>query len=138
MKTIKVGRKTVRVYSDNFEYFQPNTRCCGDCSIRAVAKATGQTWYTVFDDLVVIAREMQTMPNDTKVVDKYLKGKGFVWVPIDVSDGGSRPKVSEFAKKHSETCVIRISSHLTSSKDNKFYDIWDCGGRSMYGYWIKK
>lgn len=138
MKKVKFGRKTVNVYYDNFEYFQPNSHSCGDCALRAVAKATNQTWYTVFDDLIPIARKMQRMPNDTEVIGKYLEEKGFKWVPIKVEYGDSRPLVHEFAKNHEETCVLRVSHHLTSSGKGKYYDIWDCGDNSLYGYWIKK
>lgn len=138
-RKIKVGRKTITVNNDNFEYFQPNTaHSCGDCALRAVVKATNSNWYSVFDGLIPVARRMQRMPNDTEVIDAYLKEKGFVWVPIKVEKGESRPTVAEFAKNHNETCVIRVSHHLTSSSNGKFYDIWDCGDYSMYGYWIKK
>lgn len=138
MKTMKIGRKTIKYNSENFEYFQPNTHDCGDCVLRAVVKATNTSWYTVFDALVPIAREMQRMPNDREVVDKYLKGKGFVWVPITPKRGESRPTVKQFAKEHKETCVLSVASHLTSCEGGKFYDTWDCGDKSLYGYWIKK
>ena len=138
MKTIKVGRKTIKYESENFEYFQPNTHSCGDCSIRAVVKATNSNWYTVFDGLTEIARKMQTLPNDRKVVDKYLKDKGFTWVPVNPRSGEKRPTVKQFAKEHKETCVLSVASHLTSCRGGKFYDTWDCGNRSLYGYWIKK
>ena len=138
MKTMKVGRRTIKYESDNFEYFQPNDHVCGDCALRAVAKATSATWYTVFDALVPIARKRQTMPNDREVVDEYLRSKGFVWVPITPKRGEKRPTVKGFAKKHKEPCVLSVASHYTSSKDGKFYDIWDCGDKSLYGYWIKK
>lgn len=138
MKTIKVGRKTIKYESANFEYFQPNVHSCGDCAVRAVAKATNSTWYTVYDGLAKVGREMQRMPNDREVVDKYLRDKGFVWVPIKPQRGETRPTVKEFAKEHKLPCVLSVASHYTSSRDGKFYDIWDCGDKSLYGYWIKK
>ena len=138
MKTMKVGRKTIKYCSDNFEYFQPNVHECGDCTIRAIAKATNSTWYTVFDGLVPIARELQMVLNEREVADKYLKNKGFTWVPIKPERGEKRPTVSEFARDHKGTYVISVAGHLTSCKDGKFYDTWDCGSKSMYGYWVKK
>lgn len=138
MKKIKVGCKTINVYYDNFEYFQPNSHACGDCALRAVAKVTKESWYTVFDALVPIARKRQVMPNDTDVIGEYLESKGFKWVPITVEKGDTRPIVSDFAKEHKEPCVLRVSHHLTSCEGGKYYDIWDCGDHSLYGYWIKK
>lgn len=137
-KIIKIGRKKVRIYHDNFEYFQPNDHICGDCSVRAVAKALGKTWYTVYDKLCEIGRKMQLMPAEREVVDKYLTDEGFVWVPIKVSRGMKRPKVSEFAKQNTNPAVLSLSGHYSSSRDGKYYDIWDCGNYSIYGYWIKK
>lgn len=122
----------------NFEYFQPNTHKCGDCAVRAVVKATNSSWYTVFDDLIPIARKMQLMPNDRKVIGKYLESKGFKWVPIKVTKGSKRPTVKEFANKYVGTYVLSLASHLTAVVNNKYYDIWDCGNRSLYGYWVKE
>ena len=73
-----------------------------------------------------------------EVADKYLKSKGFTWIPIKPDRGEKRPTVSEFARDHKGTYVISVAGHLTSCKDGKFYDIWDCGSKSMYGYWVKK
>ena len=138
MDSIKVGRKTVLFSHKNFEYFQPNDHSCGDCALRATAKALGKTWYQTFDALVPIARRMQRMPNDTEVVGELLKENGFVWRPIKVERGDTRPTVAEFAADHTEKCVLRVASHLVACGEGKYYDIWDCGGRSLYGYWIKK
>lgn len=138
LKTIKVGRKTVKVYHDNFEYFQPNDHVCGDCSIRAVSCVLHTSWHETLDKLVVAAHHLTDSPTSTECVGEVLKEYGFVWHAIDVSEGGKRPKVSEFAKKHNEPCVLRVSSHLVGSRDGKYHDIWDCGEKCLYGYWVKK
>lgn len=130
--------KKIDKEKSNFEYFQPNTHKCGDCAVRAVVKATNSSWYTVFDDLIPIARKMQLMPNDRKVIGKYLESKGFRWVPIKVSKGSKRPTVKEFASKYTGIYVLSLASHLTAVANNKYYDIWDCGNRSLYGYWVKE
>ena len=135
---IKVGRRKVKKFYDNFEYFQPNDHICGDCSVRAVAKALNRSWYVVYDKLCKIGREMQMMPNEREVVDKYLTEEGFVWQAVKVSKGMKRPKVSKFAEDNTNPAVLSLSGHYSSSKGGKYYDIWDCGGYSIYGYWIKK
>ena len=138
LKTIKAGRKTVKVYHDNFEYYQPNDHICGDCSIRAVAGALGITWHTALDKLVEKAHKLTDAPTSTECVGALLLDNGFKWHPIDVSGGGKRPKVSEFVKSHDTTCVLRVSSHLVHSRNGHYRDIWDCGEKSLYGYWEKK
>ncbi len=135
---IKIGRKKVKVCHDNFKYYQPNDHVCGDCSVRAVSKALGKTWYQVYDKLCEIGREMQLMPADREVVDRYLTREGFVWHAIKVSKGSVRPKVSEFAKQNTNPTVMSLSGHYSSSMGGSYYDIWDCGDYSIYGYWIKK
>lgn len=138
IKTIKAGRKTVKVYHENFQYFQPNDHVCGDCSIRAVSGALGISWHTALDRLVEKAHKLSDAPTSTECVGALLTENGFKWHPIDVSDGGKRPKVHEFAKGHSSTCVLRVSSHLVCSVGGYYKDIWDCGEKCLYGYWEKK
>ena len=139
LKIIKAGRSKIKVYHSNFEYFQPNVHICGDCAVRAVAKALDKTWYDVYDKLCEVGRKMQLMPSEREVVGKYLESEGFVWVPISVRGGSKRPKVAEFAADHKNaSAVMSLANHYTSSKNGKYYDIWDCGFSAVYGYWIKK
>lgn len=44
LSVLKRGRQTIQVYHKNFEYYRPNTHKCGDCAIRAVAKALDVSW----------------------------------------------------------------------------------------------
>ena len=136
--TIKIGRKKVKVCHENFEYYQPNDHVCGDCSVRAVSKAVGKTWYQVYDKLCEIGRKMQMMPSEREVVGQYLESEGFVWVSDKVSKGSTRKKVFEFAKDNTKPAVMSLSGHYCASLGGKYYDIWDCGRYSVYGYWIKK
>lgn len=138
LRTIKVGRKSVNVYHDNFMYFQPNDHVCGDCSIRAVSGALGIGWHSALDKLVEKAHLLSDAPTSTDCVGALLLDNGFKWHAVDVSGGGKRPKVSEFAKGKKGTYVLRVSSHLVCSANGYYKDIWDCGEKCMYGYWEKK
>ena len=136
-QVINIGRRKIVIAHDNFEYYQPNDHICGDCAVRAISKAIQADWYKVYDDLVSIGRKQQRMPNEREVVDEYLKSKGFIWVPISVKGGNKRPTTAKFAEMHKEPAVLSLANHYTSSKDGKYYDIWDCGRSALYGYWIK-
>lgn len=125
----------MKVYHENFEYFQPNDHVCGDCSIRAVSAALGITWHTALDKLVEKAHKLSDAPTSTECVGALLIENGFKWHPIDVVGGGRRPKVHEFSKEHEGTCVLRVSNHLVCSSFGRYKDIWDCGEKSLYGYW---
>ena len=138
IKTIKDGRRTIKVYHDNFEYFQPNDHVAGDCSIRAVCGALNLSWHTALDKLVSHAHKLTEPPTSRESVDALLKENGFVWHPVSVLTGSKRPKVSDFCKKNEGTLVLSVASHLVCSKNGKYNDCWDCGEKCVYGYWEKK
>lgn len=132
-------REKITVYYDNFQYFQPNTHKCGDCHVRAVAKATDKTWLETFDGLHATARINQDPLGSCENITEYLKPLGFTWHAIKAEKGKKKPTVAEFAKEHPDgKYVLRVSNHVVGAEGGKYYDIWDCGDKSLYGYWEKK
>lgn len=127
----------------NFKYYQPNEKDIkdeyGDCVLRALTKAVNKTWLEVFDELIVIAREVQAMPNNKHTYEKYLVDiKGFTYKGISNKKGSKRPSVTEFAKEHrTGTYVVRLAHHIVTIVDGIYYDTWDSGNEKMYGYWEK-
>ena len=126
----------------NFVYFQPNKKDLkddyGDCVVRALCKVLDKTWIEVFDLLVEKARVSQCMPNGKEAYAGVLKDFGFVYHGVSNKKGTTRPLVKQFAKQTQAPAVARTAHHLTACVDGKFYDTWDSGDRSMYGYWIKE
>jgi hypothetical protein len=122
-------------------YFQPNPNKndnVGDCVVRAMCKATGLDWDTVFKGLFDIAFEKKMMPNSDEVWQEYLIQRGFKYNKLTVKKGSKRPTVNEFATKNKQgTFVLRVANHVVTSLDGYYYDTWDCGHKSMYGYWSK-
>ena len=137
IKTITIGRKKIQYWHDNFEYYQPNTHDCGDCAIRSVSKALNIDWLDSFNILCQSAIEFQEPTESCDNITNALKPYGFSWTPIKPKKGESRPTVSEFASEHRGTYILRVSGHVVRAKDNKYYDIWDSGDKSLYGYWVK-
>lgn len=139
LRTLKIGREKVNIYHDNFQYFQPNIHTCGDCHIRAVCAATGEEWLEAFDGLYRVARKSQYPLGSTESITDYLGEKGFTWVAIKPKRGQSRPTVAEFAKSHTKGhYVLRVSNHVVGAHHGHYHDTWDCGHKSLYGYWEKK
>ena len=129
--------------SKYYQYYQPNEKDVkdkyGDCVIRALTKALDMDWLNVFNELVPIAREMQAMPNMKSCYEEYLKQKGFKYTGISNRKGTKRPTVESFAKEHKiGTYYCNIANHCVTIKDGKYYDTWDCGYKSLYGYWTKE
>lgn len=123
-----------------YKYYQPNDKDVkdqyGDCVIRALTKVTGKEWTEVFDELVPIAREMKCMPNGKQVYEAYLKANGFEYFGISNKKGMKRPTVESFAKEHTTgSYFLRVANHCVAVADGKYYDTWDSGMKSLYGYW---
>lgn len=126
-----------------FTYYQPNGKdikdTFGDCVIRALTKVENKSWVEVFDELAPIAREMQCMPNGKPCYEEFLKRRGYEYVGVSNKRGTKRPTVSSFALAHKQGVFIaRVAHHIVAVIDGRFYDTWDSGWKSLYGYWVKK
>lgn len=126
-----------------YQYYQPNKKdlkdTYGDCVIRALTKVTSKSWLEVFDDLIPFARETQCMPNSKPAYENYLLSNGFEYVGVSNKKGTKRPTVDSFTKDHKEgTYILSVANHIVASVDGVYYDTWDSGSKSMYGYWVKK
>lgn len=126
-----------------FKYYQPNQKdlkdTYGDCVIRALTKATDKEWLEVFEELLPYARELQCMPNGKPCYEKYLTDNGFTYKGISNAKGTKRPTVQSFAKEHKEgVYVLRVANHLVAVTEGYYWDTWDSGDKSLYGYWVKE
>ena len=128
-----------------YVYFQPNEKDIkdqyGDCQIRALCKALDITWVEAFDLTVPICREVQTYTifgGSCNIGKGNLAKLGFQYVGISNKKGSVRPTVDEFAKSHpSGRYICKVASHVVAVVDGKYYDTWDCGYKSLYGYYLK-
>lgn len=130
------------VKSAKWKYYQPNKKDLkdkyGDCVIRALTKALNMEWLEVFDDMQPISRELQVPFNCKPCYEKYLEDKGFVYHGISNAKGTKRPTVQSFAKDNKEGIyILRVAHHIVTVEDGYFYDTWDSGSKSLYGYWKK-
>ena len=128
--------------SRNYKYYQPNKKdlkdTYGDCVIRALTKLTGKEWPQVFDELIPIAKEYQCMPNNKPCYETYLKQNGFTYKGISNKKGTKRPTVDRFAKDNPEGLYFLIvANHVVAVVDGIYYDTWESGSKSLYGYWSK-
>jgi hypothetical protein len=123
------------------KFFNPNpTKKTdrGDCVVRAMCKATGKDWNTVFIELCKLGMELKAMPNDKITWKEYLERNGFQYHKITVKKGSKRGTVAQFAEKNKKgTYVLSVANHLVTAEDGYYYDTWDCGEYSLYGYYEK-
>ena len=130
----------------SYKYYQPNDLDLqdkyGDCTIRALSKALNVTWLEAFDLTIPMCRENQ-VPNvffaPVKVRNKFLDELGFDYYGISNKRGSRRPTVAEFARKHKKgTYILNVANHEVACVDGVYYDTWDSGEKSLYGYYEKR
>lgn len=128
-----------------FVYFQPNKKDLkdkvGDCQIRAFCKALNLTWLEAFDLTMPICRELQTytiFDCDLSKTKAAMTALGFAYTGVSNKAGSKRPTVDEFAKAHPKgTFIVSVAHHVVAVVDGKYYDTWDSGYKSMYGWYEK-
>lgn len=129
-------------YSKRFVYYQPNEKDLkdkfGDCTIRALSKALGVTWLEAFDLAIPICRREQVtniFGGDLNLRKKMLEELVFSYTGVSNKRGTKRPTVDSFAKDHPKgRYICTVANHEVAVVDGKFYDTWDSGDCSLYGY----
>ena len=128
-----------------FQYYQPNKKDLkdeyGDCTIRALSKALGVTWLEAFDKMIPLCREYQVsnvFGAPSSIERQIVERLGFTYHGISNKRGSKRPTVDSFAKDHPEgTFILNVANHEVACVDGKYYDTWDSGYKSIYGYYEK-
>ena len=125
-----------------FVYYQPNKKDLkdkyGDCTIRALSKALDCSWLEAFDLMIPICREAQVsniFNAEAAVRNPLVESLGFKYTGISNKKGTKRPTVDTFAKDHpTGRYICNVANHEVAVVDGKYYDTWDSGECSMYGY----
>lgn len=120
--------------------YNPNPAAArvGDCTVRAIAKATGCDWETAYIQLCVQGFMMADMPSANAVWGAYLKRMGFhrAALPNDCPDCYS---VEDFARDHPRGIyVLGLSKHVVCVEDGDYYDAWDSGAEIPVYYWCRE
>ena len=130
---------------NNFKYYQPNQKDLkdnyGDCTVRALSKAFNCSWLEAFDVMIPFCREYQcsnifNLPSD--IEREIMEKLGFSYTGISNKKGTKRPTVKSFALSHpTGTYILNVANHEVALIDGIYYDTWDCGYKSLYGYYQK-
>lgn len=119
-------------------YYNPNPRSKrsrGDCVVRAISKATNQSWDKVYWDLCELGYSMGDWGNSNEVWDLYLKRCGFTRhvIPNTCPDCYT---VEDFCKDNPYGIfILAIGSHIICIKHGNHYDSWDSGGEVPIFYY---
>ena len=118
----------------------------GDCVVRAIAKATGQTWEDVYFSLCKIGAKKCRMPNDKKVYETYLEDLGWVKHKQPRTDDGRKYTVKEFLDGYmygtaNQYVIFTMASHMSCAyfteygEEPELIDIWKCSYKCVSNYW---
>lgn len=119
-----------------FKPYNPNPRRnrVGDCTARAICKATGKTWDEVFVSLCTYGYVEKDYPSANHIWGKYLKVQGFKRYLIE-----DDLTVSEFCELHPKgTYILAIDGHVVCVQDGFYYDSWDSGEEIPVYYWVRE
>ena len=123
-----------------YRHYNPNPsieRASDDCTVRAIAKATGQSWEHVYFELCLTGMMLGAMPNANAVWGDYLKSIGYRR-DIIPQDCPSDYTVRDFCADHPRgTYILAISGHVVCVCDGDYYDTFDSGSAIPLYYWYK-
>lgn len=112
----------------------PAGKHVGDCTIRAITRATGESWEEAYCGIALQGFIMCDMPSNNGVWGAYLRKKGFIrkMLPNDCPDCYT---VEDFCKEHPRgTYVVAVSGHVLTVVDGDRYDSWDSGEENPIYY----
>ena len=119
-----------------YQYFQPNPKgnAVGDCVIRALCKAFGNDWYTMYTEVVIQGYALCDMPSSNAVWGQLLKDKGYTRYIIPSSCPGCYT-ICDFSEEHSEgTYIVCTGTHTVTIRDGCIFDSWDSSSESPVFY----
>lgn len=122
-----------------FIFFNPNPagKFVGDCVVRAISKATGQSWEKSYIGIVEKGLNMRDMPSANRVWAAYLKDLGFnkYIIPNTCPECYS---IRDFAYENPNgVFILGTGTHVVCVCDGNYYDTWDSGDETPI-YFFKK
>ena len=124
----------------HFHNENPKNRITGDCTFRAIARATGKSWEEVIREMAEMSIKTGWAINDKKGIEAYLKSIGWIKHPQPRKSDGRKYTGAEFCRKNKGINIIcNIGGHhVTCIIDGKVNDIWDCTEKTIGNYWTKE
>jgi len=107
----------------------------GDCVVRAIAIATGQSWRDTYRELCKVGEIECDMPSSNFVWGVYLRRRGAKQFLLPESCP-SCITVRAFAERYPEGIyVIGTGDHAVTVIDGNWYDSWNSEGEIPTYFW---
>lgn len=120
-----------------YQYYNANPSAArvGDCTIRAISKATGRSWEETYVEVAIKGLMMHDMPSANHVWGSYLSDIGFSRHLIPNTCPNCYT-VRQFAEDHKKGAyILAISGHVVACIDGVYYDTFDSGDCVPIYYW---
>ena len=107
----------------------------GDCSVRAIAKAFGDTWDTAYAKLALEGYIQGDMPSSDAVWGSLLKRNGFKRYAIDKD---ANYNAGDFCTEHPKGLyVLAFGGHVAAVSDGNLFDSWDSTSEIPVYFYMK-
>lgn len=117
-----------------FVNVNPCKKRLGDCVVRALSLALGQSWEKTYIDLCIEGLLQCDILNSNAVWGAYLLSKGFKKYPIL-----DALTFEEFATTHPDGLyVVGTGSHVAVIRDGILLDNWDSSDEQVSVYFTKE
>lgn len=116
----------------------PLAKYVGDCTIRAITKATGDCWEDIYCGIALFGFIMCDIPSSNAVWGAYLKKRGFKrrMLPNECPDCYT---IEDFCEEHPlGTFVVAVNNHVLTVIDGNYYDSWDSGHENPIYYFERE
>lgn len=115
-----------------------NNYRAGDCVIRAISAATGDTWEKIYTELSAEGYYVGEWGNSNGVWDSYLRRRGYKRY-ICPNDCPYCYSVVDFAREHQKgTYILGTGRHAVTVIDGNYLDSWDSGAEIPIYYYTKE
>lgn len=124
-----------------FFYANPNplNQRVGDCVIRAISLATGESWKRIYQDLSAYGYRMADMPSSNAVWGTYLKDKGFRRRVVNDPCPDGCYTVRDFCRDNPDgVYILGTGTHTVCVKFGDYLDTWDSGDEVPMVYWERR
>lgn len=120
-----------------YSYYNGNPRGknVGDCTVRAISKATGMDWGATYLALAIEGYLDGDMPSANACWGRYLRSIGYrrYIVPDTCPDCYT---VGQFAEDHPVgTYILALSGHVVCVQNGTIWDSWDSSNENVLYYW---
>lgn len=119
----------------------PKGKHVGDCVVRAIALACGQSWEQTIREMTELGIKKGLVLNDKKLYPMYLQQKGFIECSEPRDANNCKMTINNWVIKGKHYNGIYVanagSHHLTAIIDGKVCDTWNASHQTMHKYWKK-